>query len=67
MSKLELETILAALGGVRATARALGCSPATICAYRTGAPVPRAIATRLRMIEWDKRAAHRRTPGTGPS
>jgi hypothetical protein len=56
MSKLEFEAILAALGGVRATARALGCSPATVSGYRAGAPVPANVAARLRLLEWDHRA-----------
>jgi hypothetical protein len=51
MSKLEFEAILAALGGVRATARALGCSPATVSGYRAGAPVPANVAARLRLNE----------------
>lgn len=50
-----LERIVMALGGVRATARALGCAPSTVARYLAGDAVPRAVAVRLELALFDAR------------
>jgi hypothetical protein len=58
MSIEELRGIVAAAGGLRATARAAGCGVASIRRYLDGeVAIPRFFAVRLRMAEWDVRAA----------
>lgn len=52
----ELQRIVAALGGIRATARAAGLSHVSLSAYLGGARgVPAWVATRLRLAEFDAR------------
>jgi hypothetical protein len=50
MPPAELAGILAALGGVRAAARAVGCSPSTVSRYQAGQGVPPGVASRLRQL-----------------
>lgn len=46
----ELAGIVAALGGNRGAARALGCSPATVSRYLAGRGVPPAVSASLRAL-----------------
>jgi hypothetical protein len=50
MAPDELAGIVAALGGVRATARALGCSHTTVGRYMLGQGVPPAVLSTLRTL-----------------
>ncbi len=53
----ELQRLVRAIGGVRATARAIGCSPSTVCRYLAECGVPSDVVARLRLAEWDARAS----------
>lgn len=55
----ELADVVAALGGVRATARAVGCSHSSIARYQAGQGVPPGVASRLRHLALE--ASHGKT------
>lgn len=48
MPPSELAEVIQRLGGVRAVARVVGCSPSTIARYQAGRGVPPALASELR-------------------